>query len=156
MCGCEAHHTKARLCTCECSPRDHADPIDVLKQRQDVMQGREPEPGRGPLYPPGYVPPTDEEQGLSGWASALGLSFHSDDDSILVRHFYDHHRSMPDGRYTNDEVVLSYTSFSWALSVEYENQQIDPRRQVWWRGLTLRLGPFSLTASREKGKLHAR
>lgn len=138
MCGCEAHHTPGKPCTCTCAPYLHRAPADVaIQQGSPQWQARFPLPDEDP------VPPR--------WARLLGLSFHSDDDSILVRHLYGNQVNHED-RYVSDEVVLSFTAWSWALGLEYENHEIDPRREVWWRGVTLRVGPFSLTASRDKGK----
>lgn len=96
----------------------------------------------------------DEEDPVPPWwARLLGLDFHSDDPDILQRHFYDRQTNVSEG-YICNEVVLSFTKHSWGFGVEAEYTDLSGyRREAWWRGVTLRFGPFSLTASRQKGSL---
>lgn len=150
MCGCEAHHTKGKPCTCICPPRDHADAIDVLKQRSDVLSGREPVPGGGALLPGGRVPPPEPEP-EPRWLERFGFS-PADDGETLQRYLWSDQTNLPDG-YLVNEVVVSFTGWSWGLGLEAEHLDLSGyRKDEWWRGATLRVGPFSLTASRHRSE----
>lgn len=131
MCGCEAHHTVGKPCTCTCAPAHHV----AIQQGSPEYQARFGPPEEDP------VPPR--------WARVLGLEHHSDDDSILVNTFYSRQVNTPTG-YVADEVVLSHQWWAWALGIEFERPDSD-LHQHQWTGVTLRLGPFSLTASRQRG-----
>lgn len=134
MCGCEAHHTAGAVCTCICPPSSHASPSDVALQ--NAIRGQ-------------AVP---DEEPLPLIARLLRLDRHGDDPDLYVRYLYGNQVNQ-DAGYVADEVVLTLSKNSWALGVEFEHSDLSGYKKAsWWRGLSLRIGPFTLTASRQQAE----
>ena len=146
MCGCEAHHSPGAACTCPCPPETHQQPSDVALQQQ--MPTWKERWGA-------FVQPEEEEEPKKWWERLLPFMHQSDDGpDVLQKWLYDSHKNLPDRCFRTDEVVLSFTIHSWGLGLEAENVDLSHYREPSaWRGVTLRIGPFSVTASRQRGRL---
>lgn len=84
---------------------------------------------------------------------ALGLQPHSDDPDLHQRWLYSKQTNTVEG-YVADEIVLSHTWREWALGIEISNVDLSSyQKDSWWRGVSLRVGPFSLAIARQKGTL---
>lgn len=92
------------------------------------------------------------EEPPNPWLKVLPfMEQHSDDPDVLVRSLYTRQTNLDDG-YLVHEVMLTFTTHHMGLGPEWQNLDTSGyQRRGYWRGLSFHLGPFSLTASRERG-----
>lgn len=61
MCGCEAHHTLSKVCTCWCSYKDHESPTGALHDQQVRWDDAQKPMAMRILPTPLFIPETRPE-----------------------------------------------------------------------------------------------